>query len=128
MRHVHRLLRVGIIRLQVAVVMITAIFVIVMVSPALAENPLYCSETVGINQGCSGLQRLTRVNEARNENGGCIAIQMWAKGYGYSEPFEVCSGGVAWEELTVKVESFPKCWNRTNANDTIHCRYSVWSI
>jgi hypothetical protein len=65
------------------------------------------------------------VNEARNENGGCIKIQFWVSGYGYSEPGEAC-GNVASQTLTIEAESFDKCWNATNATDTIHCRYEVY--
>jgi hypothetical protein len=125
MRHAHSLLRAGPTR-SIAAVAITMIVVIAMTTIAFAENPLYCNETVGINVGCSGPHALIHANEARNESGGCIAIQMWANGYGYSNPVEMCNGSSIHEELTVKVESFPKCWNRTNANDLIHCRYSIW--
>ncbi len=128
MRYAHRLLRIGSMRLPIAAVVITTIVATMMVSTASAENLLYCNGTFSLNKGCAGPHGLIRINEARNENGGCIAIQMWAKGYGYSEPWEACYGEVIAEELTVHVESFPKCWNRTNENDVIHCRYSLWSI
>ena len=97
-----------------------------LVSTAAAENPLYCSKTVSVNKGCEGPHGLIRVNEARNEDGGCVAIQMWANGFGFSEPVEACGGKSIGEELLVKVESFPKCWNRTNSSDLIHCRYALW--
>lgn len=126
MRRAHRLLRVDLARLPIAAVVVTTMVATMMVSTASAENPLYCSGTYSLNGGCAGPHGLIRINEARNESGGCIAIQMWASGYGYSEPWEACGGKVIAEELTVHVESFPKCWNRTNASDVIHCRYSIW--
>jgi len=39
---------------------------------------------------------------------------------------EECGGRVDILELTHKEESFPRCWNRTNAKDLIHCRYNTW--
>jgi hypothetical protein len=98
-----------------------------LVTTAFAENPIYCEKTTGINGGCEGPHGLLHVNEARNESGGCIAIQAYLKGYGYSEPYEVCGGSSAHEEETVHVEGFPKCWNRSNASDLIRCRYAFWS-
>jgi hypothetical protein len=125
MRRVHSALRT--LRLPVAAI-VTATAIAALTAPtALAENPLYCNGTFPLNKGCAGFHALTRINEARNENGGCVWIQMWANGYGYSTPVEACGGNVIGEELTVHVESFPKCWNGTNANNLIHCRYALWS-
>jgi hypothetical protein len=129
MRHADGLLRrVRLLRLPIAAIMITAIIsASLLAATAFAENPLYCNETVGLNVGCEGPHGEIRDNEGRNESGGCIAIQMWASGYGYSSPIYECGGNSIGEELTVHVESFPKCWNHSNATDTIHCRYSLWS-
>jgi hypothetical protein len=117
-------------RKQVLVAAVAAVVVAVaiMAATAFAENPIYCEGWTGLNGGCSGPHGLLHVNEARNESGGCIAIQAYLNGYGYSTPYEVCGGNVAHEEETVKVEGFPKCWNRTNANDLIRCRYAFWSV
>jgi hypothetical protein len=123
-----RLQRTGSLGLVLGLMIVTVCLGAVMASTASAENPLYCSEFANINQGCQGPTTLIHVNEARNENSGCIAVQIWASGIGYSEPFEMCGGNVAAQELTIKRESFPKCWNRTNALDIIHCRYSAYGI
>jgi len=127
MRQAHGLLRLGPMRLPIAAVVITTVVAVTMAAPALAENPLYCNETIGLNGGCAGPHGLMHVNEARNENGGCIEIQFWVSGYGYSAPGEACNGNVASQTLTIRAESFDKCWNATNANDTIHCRYELYA-
>jgi len=126
MRHAQILRRVSRIRLPLAAVVITAIIASMMAATASAENPLYCNETVGLNVGCEGPHAEIDDNEARDESGGCVSIQMWANGYGYSEPLKVCSGNSIHEELLVRTESFPKCWNSSNASDNIHCRYSTY--
>jgi hypothetical protein len=95
-------------------------------APAFAENPLYCDRQAEINKGCQGPTGDMRLNESRNENGGCIAGQMWVSGSGYTTPVELCSGAVVVEELDFRAESFNKCWNRTNAFDEIHCRYATY--
>lgn len=96
-------------------------------SAAHAENPLYCNGTFALNQGCGeGPRGHIHVNESKNENGGCIADQFWTINFGYIVPVEECGGRVDIYELTHKEESFPRCWNRTNANDLIHCRYNTW--
>lgn len=116
-------------RQSIAVITVLAIMAVISVlvpTPAHAENPLYCAGTYFINEGCVGPRGDIYANETRNENGGCIANQMWTEGYGYSTPVEACNG----EEITVNTtkieEAFPKCWNRTNAGNLIHCRYEVW--
>lgn len=121
-------LRAGLLGMAIALTASAMCIVAVTASTARAENPLYCSEFAGLNEGCKGPTTLIHVNEARNENGGCIAVQIWASGIGYSEPFEQCGGNVAAQELTSRRESFPKCWNRTNALDIIHCRYEAYTI
>lgn len=126
MRHAYGV-RTSLLEMTVALVVITMCIVAVSAPTARAENPLYCSEFAGINEGCKGPTGLIHINEARNENGGCIAVQIWASGLGYSEPLEACGGGVATLELTTRRESFPKCWNRTNALDIIHCRYALYT-
>lgn len=83
--------------------------------------------TFALNQGCGeGPRGHIHVNESKNENGGCIADQFWTINFGYIVPVEECGGRVDIYELTHKEESFPRCWNRTNANDLIHCRYNTW--
>jgi len=95
-------------------------------SIASAENPLYCNGTYGLDGGCAeGPRGHIHVNEAKNENGGCISVQDWTTNYGYTIPSQLC-GEVVIFELTHKEESFPKCWNSTNAKDLIHCRYNTW--
>ena len=66
MRQAHRLLRVGPMRLPIAAVVITTVVAVTVAAPALAENPLYCSETIGLNGGCAGPHGLMHKNEARN--------------------------------------------------------------
>jgi hypothetical protein len=92
-------------------------------SVALAENPIYCEEKVGLNVGCKGPTGYNSTNEARNENGGCISTQIWVSGYGYSPPNEACNGEVSRESPPGGIENFPKCWNSTNETDLIRCRY-----
>jgi len=95
-------------------------------SIASAENPLYCNGEWGLNGGCSeGPRGHIHVNEGKNENGGCIDVAFWTVNFGYLIPSEFC-GGTDLSELTHKEESFPRCWNRTNAKDLIHCRYNTW--
>jgi hypothetical protein len=95
-------------------------------SIASAENPLYCNGTYGLNGGCSeGPRGHIHVNEAKNENGGCIAATFWTVNFGYLIANELC-GQTLIVELSHKEESFPRCWNRTNASDLIHCRYNTW--
>ncbi|HEV3189620.1 MAG TPA: hypothetical protein VGY54_03940 [Polyangiaceae bacterium] len=92
-----------------------------------AENPLYCSGEFTINNGCGeGPRGHIHENEAANKNGGCVAVQTWTINYGYVGPVEECGGRTDYLELTHKEESFPRCWNRTNAKDLIHCRYNTW--
>ena len=97
-----------------------------MAAPAFAENPLYCNESAALNEGCQGPTGLMHVNEARNENGGCIKVQISVSGLGYGEPGEACEGNVGSQTLTKEVESFNKCWNATNATNTIRCRYELY--
>jgi hypothetical protein len=112
-------------RLSIAAVAL-AVITVTLAATAFAENPIYCEKEAVLNKGCEGPHGQLRTNEARNESGGCIAIQAYLNGYGYSEPYEVCKGNSAHEEETVDVEGFPKCWNRTNAEDLIRCRYAFW--
>jgi hypothetical protein len=92
-----------------------------------AENPLYCNGEYTLNNGCGeGPRGHIHVNEAKNENGGCVAVQTWSINYGYGFATEECGGRVDIYELTHKEESFPRCWNRTNAKNLIHCRYNTW--
>jgi hypothetical protein len=96
-------------------------------SAAHAENPLYCNGEFTLNNGCGeGPHGHIHVNESKNENGGCIADQFWTINFGYIVPVEECGGRVDIYELTHKEESFPRCWNRTNAKNLIHCRYNTW--
>lgn len=107
------------------------LLLMVVASAAAAEYPLYCSGKFHINEGCgTGTLELQHVNEARNEEGGCVAAQFFGvneRGEGFYEPVpakEVCGGGVAgiyW--ASGKVTSYPRCWNRTNAYSLIHCRH-----
>jgi hypothetical protein len=92
-----------------------------------AENPLYCNGEYTLNNGCGeGPRGHIHVNEAKNENGFCVSVQTWATNYGYVGPIEECGGRTDILELTHKEESFPRCWNSTNAKDLIHCRYNTW--
>jgi hypothetical protein len=105
-----------------------AVVLAIVASPAFAENPLYCNKSVHINEGCGeGPRGLLHINEARNESGGCIAVQVWTVAHGYLPTSEECAGEAIGQELKVKEESFPRCWNRTNAFDLIHCRYALWA-
>jgi hypothetical protein len=107
------------------------LILMVAASTAVAENPLYCSGRFHINEGCgTGTLELQHENEARNEEGGCVAVQWYGveeNGEGFYAPIpakEVCNGGVAgiyW--ASGKVTSYPRCWNRSNAYDLIHCRH-----
>jgi hypothetical protein len=100
-------------------------------STADAEYPLYCNAKFHINEGCgTGPLELQHTNEARNQEGGCVAAQWFGvteKGEGFYSPIpsvEACGGGVAitsW--ASGKVNSYPRCWNRTNAYNLIHCRH-----
>jgi hypothetical protein len=115
------------IRLSLAALVIMVSIAAIMPSIASAENPLYCNGTYGLNGGCGeGPRGHIHVNESKNENGGCIDDAFWTINYGYIGPIEECGGRVDIFELTHKEESFPRCWNRTNANDLIHCRYNTW--
>jgi hypothetical protein len=98
--------------------------VILVGAPAFAENPLYCNSEYTLNNGCNGPTGVEKKNEGRNENGGCIAIQWWYGSYGPVR--EECAGGFVRSELTTRQEDFPRCWNRTNAKNLIHCRYELW--
>jgi hypothetical protein len=117
----------GSIRLSLVAVAVMVIVAAAMPSISSAENPLYCNREANINVGCEGPLGLIRVNESRNESGGCIAEQWWTRNDGYLIVTETCGGKVLTEELTHEEQSFPKCWNRTNAEDLIHCRYASWS-
>jgi hypothetical protein len=117
---------VGRIGPSIAAIALTAAIAALLAVPALAENPLYCSEVAALNEGCAGPHGLMHVNEARNESGGTIYIQFWVSGFGYSEPAFAVGGNVAKQTLTIERESFNKCWNGTNAKNTIHCRYELW--
>ena len=88
-----------------------------------AEWPLYCAANFNINGGCAGPTETQQYNETRNENGSCIAAQWWLNEGGYSKVEEVCEGRVIIYKITVPWLSFPKCWNRSNAYDLIHCRH-----
>lgn len=90
-----------------------------------AEGPLYCSGEYYINEGCNGPDEVLHVQEDRNEDGGCIAGQWYfIEGGGYSAVKERCSGQVLVYYIEDPPEwySFPRCWNRTNAKNLIHCR------
>jgi hypothetical protein len=116
-------------RLLIAILAVLAslAFAISLPSAAHAENPLYCNGEFTLNNGCGeGPRGHIHVNESRNESGGCIADQFWTANYGYIIPVEECGGRVDIYELTHKEESFPRCWNRTNARNLIHCRYNTW--
>jgi hypothetical protein len=123
MRHAFQ--RIGSIRLPIAAVIATTAIAVMMASPAFAENPLYCNGLAGLNQGCAGPHGLMHRNEGRNQEGGCIVVQIWASDYGYTTPFEECGGNVAVQALTVHTESFDKCWNGSSLS-VIHCRYELW--
>jgi hypothetical protein len=125
MRHT---LQIDQLRLPFLAVVITTVVAVMMAAPAFAENPLYCSETTGNGGGCAGPHGLMHINEARNEAGGCIDVQFWVSGYGYGGVGEACSGNVGEQKLTIRAESFNKCWNASNGNDLIHCRYAVWGV
>jgi hypothetical protein len=97
-------------------------------SIARAENPLYCDNYYHINEGCNGPFEVQTVNETRNENGGCIAAQWYleneeGEGY-YSAVKEACEGRDIIYTITAPTYSFPRCWNRTEAYDLIHCRHN----
>jgi hypothetical protein len=108
--------------------MATAGIAALAVTPSAAANPIYCERDVHLNEGCGeGPRGLLHINEARNESGGCIAVQFWTVNHGYLPVTEQCGGEAIGQELKVKEESFPRCWNRTNAVDLIRCRYALWS-
>jgi hypothetical protein len=114
-------------RCMVVVAIAATAGVIATSTGAAAENPLYCNGEYTLNNGCGeGPRGLLHVNEARNQNGGCIAAQNWAAGGGFSPVSEECGGGVAGEVTTKEVEGYPRCWNRTNAKNLIHCRYELY--
>jgi hypothetical protein len=115
------------IRLWLVALLAMASFAVLMPSLARAENPLYCNGTYGLNGGCGeGPRGDIHVNESKNENGGCIADTFWTVNYGYISPPSESCGETNVTELTHQEESFPRCWNRTNASDLIHCRYNTW--
>jgi hypothetical protein len=126
MRHVRRSSRFGNPTSQIVAVLLAVLVASVVAPSAFGENPLYCNGTFALNGGCQGPHGTIHENEARNESGGCVKIQMWASGFGFSEPAQACGGASIHEELTIRVESFPKCWNSSNASDDVHCRYSLW--
>ena len=122
--------RRGSVRMVLAILAIAGslAFAIGLPSAAHAENPLYCNGEYTLNNGCGeGPRGHIHVNESVNENGGCIANSFWTVNFGYISPAsEECGGRVDIFELTHKEESFPRCWNRTNAKNLIHCRYNTW--
>lgn len=88
-----------------------------------AEAPLYCDNYYFDNEGCQGPTEYLKYNESRNEEGGCIADQFYlVEGGGYTKVLEECGGQLAVIEITIYWTSFPKCWNRTNNFELIHCR------
>lgn len=64
MRQAHGL-RADMLGMVIALIAIAMCIVAVTASTARAENPLYCSEFAGINEGCKGPTTLIHVNEAR---------------------------------------------------------------
>lgn len=94
-------------------------------APAIAhaEAPLYCNNYYHINEGCNGPYENLQYNETRNENGGCIAAQWYVYEEGYSKVEEVCEGRNIIYEIGAPSLAYPRCWNRSNAYDLIHCRY-----
>ena len=122
----HRLPGLVVAVARLVMVAVVTILVVQLAPPASAENPLYCNGTYPLNQGCGkGPTGTVRLNEAKNENGGCVTVQFWTS-EGYSKPFPAC-GGIATQETSRPIESYPRCWNSTNAKDLIHCRYALWS-
>ncbi|HEY4915479.1 MAG TPA: hypothetical protein VIH92_01095 [Solirubrobacteraceae bacterium] len=113
--------------LSLAVLLTLVCFAIVIPSLAQAENPLYCNGEYTLNNGCTeGPRAHIHVNEGKNENGGCIALEFWEVNYGYTSPANEFCDETGVIETTHKEESFPRCWNRTNAKDLLHCRYNTW--
>lgn len=111
---------------RVLTAIVAATTIMILVAPvASAENPLYCNGEFTLNNGCNGPRGLVHLNEARNESGHCVAIQWWQGTYG--PVHEECFGFSISSELVKREESFPRCWNRTNEKNLIHCRYALWS-
>ena len=112
-----------------AILMVVALAVVAIVASdatvAHAENPLYCNGYYMYNSGCNGSWGNYVVNEARNQNGGCITVQWGYEGGGYSGTVEACGGEVAKYEFGGRSHAYPRCWNRSNSGggySEIHCR------
>jgi hypothetical protein len=128
LKHAQSKLRIGrSIRLSIVAVAMTTSLAVMMVSTASAENPIYCEGTYPINKGCNGPNGPLHQNEVRNLNLGCVSAQDVVEGE-FGPVKEECEGQAGGWELSEGHggTTYPRCWNRTNPESRIRCRYSEW--